>query len=311
MVTFAEAMTHHPCYSGTAMTIPVLLCLGTAPGEAQDLPELTIEQLVHGVHVIHGHPGGNVLVIETMDGLVLVDAQSAGVSDSLVTMVRSISPATPAFVINTHYHEDHIAGNSHFRAVGATTVGHVNVPTRAAVDTMIDELAWHREPADGADLPMETVSQDTTVTVGGIRIDLLTFPAAHTDGDLAVYLPEQNILHTGDILEVDAFPFVDWWGGGSLAGTIEAIDKLLALVDEETMIVPGHGHVVDRPHMVAYRTMLAEVSEGVQGAIARGDDVETAMSLGLANDFARGRGGESAARRFVGILFLGMSTGHR
>jgi len=304
-------MIYPICYSGAALTIPLLLNLGAAPVGSQDLPELTIENLAQGVHVIHGHPGGNVLVIETMDGLVLVDAQSADVSDSLVTMVRTISPAPPAFVINSHYHEDHIAGNSAFRALGATTVGHVNVAVHAVVDTTIDELAWHRQPAEGADVPMETVSQDTTVTVGGIRVDLLAFPAAHTDGDLAVYLPEKNALHTGDILEVDAFPFIDWWGGGSLVGTIAAIDRLLALVDDETIIVPGHGHVVDRAHMVSYRTMLEEVGESVQEAIGRGDDVETTMSLGLASDFAMGRGGESAARRFVGILFLGMSVGHR
>jgi len=252
-----------------------------------------------------------VLVAETATGLVLIDAQGADVGDSLVAVVQSLSTMGPELVINTHYHEDHIAGNSVFREMGAETVAHNNVLVRASVDTTIDELQWHREPAEPNDLPMWTITNDTTVTVGGVRIDLLTFPAAHTDGDLAIYLPAQGILHTGDVLEVDAFPFVDWWGGGSLTGTIAAIDRLLALVDDETVIVPGHGHVVDRAHMAQYRAMLAEVGDGVREAIARGDDVETTMSLGLANDFADGRGGESAARRFVGILYLGMSAGQR
>jgi cyclase len=302
---------HQTCYSGAALTSAALLGLGASYGRAQDLPELTVETPVQGVHVIHGHPGGNVLVVETAKGLVLVDAQSADVGDSLVSAVRNFSAIAPAFVINTHYHEDHIAGNSVFREMGAETVAHRNVTVRASVDTTIDELQWHREPAESDDLPMWTIAGDTTVTVGGVRMDLFTFPAAHTDGDLAVYLPEQNVLHTGDILEVDAFPFIDWWGGGSLTGTVAAIDNLLALVDDETTIVPGHGHVVDRVHMAQYRAMLAEVGEGVQEAIERGDDARTTMSLGLASDFAGGRGGESAARRFVGILYLGMSAGLR
>lgn len=301
---------HPTCYSGAALAIPALLGLGAASG-SQGLPELTVETLVQSVHVIHGHPGGNVLVVETATGLVLVDAQSADVGDSLVAVVQSLSTMGPELVINTHYHEDHIAGNSVFREMGAETVAHNNVLVRASVDTTIDELQWHREPAEPNDLPVWTITNDTTVTVGGVRIDLLTFPAAHTDGDLAIYLPAQGILHTGDVLEVDAFPFVDWWGGGSLTGTIAAIDRLLALVDDETVIVPGHGHVVDRAHMAQYRAMLAEVGDGVREAIARGDDVETTMSLGLANDFVDGRGGESAARRFVGILYLGMSAGQR
>ncbi len=174
---------HQTCYSGAILAIPALLGLGAASGSAQDLPELTVETPVHGVHVIHGDPGGNVLVVETAKGIVLVDAQSADVSDSLVAVVRSFSTMGPQVVINTHYHEDHIAGNSVFREIGAETVAHRNVQS----------------------------------------------------------------VH-------------------------QAIPRL---------------------------------------TIARGDDVQTTLSLGLANDFANGRGGESAASRFVAVLYLGMNAGQR
>ena len=295
----------------TENLIPVLLGLGAASVRAQDLPELTVETLVHGVHVIHGHPGGNVLVVETMLGLVLVDAQSGNAADSVLRVAERSTNAIPVMVINTHYHEDHLGGNSRFRSVGARIVAHANVPIRARVDTTIEELGWHRERAEEADLPTATIAGDTSFSEGGVRFELMTFGQAHTDGDLAIYLPDRNVLHTGDILEVDAFPFIDWWGGGSLAGTIAAVDRLLALVDDETVIVPGHGHVVDRAHMVTYRAMLVEVGDGVQKAIARGDDVRTTMGLGLASPYAEGRGGEPGARRFAGTLFLGLSAGNR
>ena len=93
---------HQTCYSGAALTIPALLGLGAASGSAQDFPKLTVETPVQGVHVIHGHPGGNVLVVETAKGIVLVDAQSADVGDSLVAVVRSFSTMGPELVINTH-----------------------------------------------------------------------------------------------------------------------------------------------------------------------------------------------------------------
>ncbi len=93
---------HQTCYSGAVLTIPALLCLGVASGSAQHLAELTVATPVRGVHVIHGHPGGNVLVVETAKGIVLVDAQSADVGDSLVAVVRSFSTMGPELVINTH-----------------------------------------------------------------------------------------------------------------------------------------------------------------------------------------------------------------
>lgn len=268
---------------------------------------LTVESLAPRVQVIRGHPGGNVLVLTAADRVLLVDAQSAGVADSLRAVLGTIADVPVGMVINSHYHEDHIGGNSAFRAT-ADIVGHVNLSALAAVDSTIEELGWDKDPADADDLPTMSIAADTAIRFDDIAIDLLAFDDAHTGGDLAVYLPAANVLHTGDVLEVDAFPFVDWWGGGSLDGMIAAADRLLEVADDDTRIVPGHGHIVDRGHLTAYRHMLATLRDRVVDAIERGDDLETTMDAGYASEYAAGRGGERAARRFVGIVYLGLST---
>ena len=155
---------------------------------------------------------------------------------------------------------------------------------------------------------MASLTGGLSFSLGGKRIEVFGFTDAHTDGDLAVFFRDDNVLHTGDIVEVGAYPFIDWWGGGTLAGTITAVDRLLQLCDADTKIVPGHGPVVDREHVVAYREMLVTVQQRVRDAIAAGATLDEVMDAGFTREFDDARRGERAGRRFVGVLYLGLSN---
>jgi cyclase len=268
----------------------------------------SVEQLSDRLYLIRGHPGGNVLVWNHENGALLVDAQSASVADSLERVLRGIGVDTVRIIVNTHYHEDHIGGNAEIGR-GAVIVAHRNVRLRAVVDTTIDELGWHREPAAPDDLPSLELHGDATYRLGDATAEFILLDPAHTDGDLAVVFPEENVIHTGDVVEVGAYPFIDWWGGGSLDGTIDAVQALLQVGTASTRYVPGHGSVVDGDYLRRYRAMLAEVRDGVSAAIARGEGLEATMDLGLTAVWDDERGGTRAGRRFVGVVFLGLSAG--
>ncbi len=291
--------------------VAVALSAMSATGVSGQEVRFDTEELLPDLFLVRGDPGGNVLVKVGNAGVVMVDAQSAGAADSLLRAIRAFTAEPLALVINTHYHEDHIGGNGTLRAQGAVTMANANVRRRAVVDTTIDELGWHREAALSHNLPMVDIAAGDVVRIAEGDVLLLAFGPAHTDGDLAVFFRDANVIHTGDIVEVDAYPFIDWWGGGSLDGTIVAVDTLLARGDAGTRFVPGHGRVVNASYLRDYRSMLLHVRDAILAAIQSGSDIQQTMDLGITAPWDDARGGAGAGRRFVGILHMGLSQGMR
>jgi cyclase len=252
-----------------------------AVAAAQSGARLTSERLQTDLVLFAGFSNGNVLAILADSGTLLVDAQSArrvGLLDSALAAV----PARPVrMVVNTHYHGDHLEGNAHFAGRGARLIAHANVPAQARKDTVIAEWEnWHRTAADPKAIPATTFADSISFRFGAQDVHVYHVAGAHTDGDAVVWLPHANVLHLGDIFELQAPPFVDWWAGGSLHGMIAAIDRFLPRLDDRTRVVPGHGPVADRATLVQYRDMLATLLLRVEQAVAAGRSLEETCSDG-------------------------------
>jgi glyoxylase-like metal-dependent hydrolase (beta-lactamase superfamily II) len=286
--------------------IPLTPLAGTGTGAAQQLV-LTRTPLTPRVDVFSGFTNGNVLALRSDTGTLLVDAQSAR-RVSLVDSALTALGAQPVHVvINTHYHDDHIQGNAFFRARGARVLAHRNVPSQAAKDTVIASWNnWHRTPAERDALPDVGFSDSTTLVFGSEEVRVYHMPNAHTDGDAIVWLPRVNVVHLGDILELGAAPFIDWWAGGSLAGMIAAIDRVLPLIDERTRVVPGHGPVADRAALIAYRSMLATLHSRVQAAIDAGASLEQLLATRPTAEYDAQLGGARQGERLTRLLHFGL-----
>lgn len=282
----------------------LLVAAAAAPAGGQE-SALDSVRLRPDVVLIRGGWGGNVLAVTTGEGLVLVDTREPAAHEALR---RLLGPALSRvrLVVNTHYHEDHLAGNVLVPPT-ATVLAHASVPHEARKDTMIALLDWHRAPAAPAALPTTTVAGDTSVTVGGLRIELLHAPRAHTNGDLMVWLPVQNVLHAGDIVELGAYPFLDVWAGGTMDGLLAGTERVLGLADDGTIIVPGHGPPSSRAEVAAYRDMLMAVRGGVRDALAAGRSLEETLALQLTGPYDGPFGSAPAGRRFVALVYLSLS----
>lgn len=290
-----------------ALMVTGVVSVSASPeSTTRQLAGFEVEEVGPDLYVLRSPPGGNILVYAGPENVLIVDAQDGDLADSLAVALNELGAGNPDLVINTHYHWDHIGGNGAMMKGGAVALAHVNVPIQAAIDTLIEGLDWHREAADPASLPNRLVAADTVLPARSGHIEVAHRSAAHTDGDLTVFFTSANVLHTGDLVEVDAYPFVDWWAGGSLDGLIAAVDSILVQSDENTVIVPGHGRTVDRSFVREYRAMLATVRTEMQAAIAAGRSWDEIREMGITTAFDDANGGPRRGRQFLGVLYLGL-----
>lgn len=245
----------------------LLLTLSSVVAEAQrdfSAAKITVEAVAGQVYMLHG-PGGNIGVQAGADGLVLIDDKFAPLADKIRAAMAQVGQGALLYVLNTHYHGDHTGGNALF-GVEAPIIAHQNVRRRLA-----------DKPSES--WPVITFAQGLSLHVNGEEIEFLHFPRAHTDGDGAVFFSDSQVVHMGDLFFQGRFPYVDIDAGGSVQGVIAAVEAVLARVDADTRIIPGHGALATPDDLRLYKRMLVESMQAVQQALAAGQAVE-AIDLG-------------------------------
>ncbi len=225
---------------------------------------------------VGGFAGGNVGVSIGKDGVFLIDDELAQMSPKLIAALGALSPQSPRFVINTHWHGDHSGGNPALGAKGAVIIAHGRVRERLSAAALKERA----QPA-GAEvpgLPIVTFERDVTLHLNGDTILVFHVPPAHTDGDSVVYFKQANVIHTGDLFLARGYPFVDLGSGGNFEGFIGAAKRILALCNDQTRLIPGHGEIVGRDQLVVWLEVLSAVRDRVQALIDEGKSLEEAVA---------------------------------
>jgi cyclase len=142
--------------------------------------------------------------------------------------------------------------------------------------------------------------------LNGEEVRAFLAPPAHTDGDTFVYFPQSDVLHLGDVFRTTSYPIIDVYNGGTVAGTIKALDMAIAMAGPNTKIIPGHGlAVVDRRAVVEFRDMLVDIRDRVRALIASGKTLDDVMAAGLTANYDARWGQETTwtAGDFIPILY--------
>ncbi len=271
--------------------------------QAMDNVEIHVLPVRKNIYMLVGG-GGNTTVQVGGDGVLVVDTKLASAAHKLLATIQSISKEPIRYIINTHYHPDHVGGNAVIKAAGSTIAGgnvsgdladasqgaqiiaHENVLTRMSAPT------GKKAPTPVADWPTITYFTDRKdLYFNGEGIEILHQANAHTDGDSIVWFRKSDVISTGDVFITTNYPIIDVAAGGTINGEIAALNKILDIIipvyGEEggTLVIPGHGRLCDMRDVVDYREMVTIIRDRVQKMIDMGMSLDEVKKAGPTRDY--------------------------
>lgn len=271
-----------------------------------DAVPIKTTKVAEHVYMLEGE-GGNIGVSAGEDGLFLIDDQYAPLTPKIIAAVKGISDKPIRFLISTPWHGDHTGGNENLGKAGVVIVAHDNVYKRLSAGGVIELLKQSYPPAAKAALPVITFSDTATLHLNGDDVTVHHLPPAHTDGDSYVQFRKANVIHSGDVFAAYRYPFIDVESGGSVRGVVQATDRLLSMLDDNTKVIPGHGPLSGKKDVSAYRKMIATVADRVEALAKSGKNLQQVIEAKPTREFDEAWGKFRKPDAFVEIVYYGFA----
>ena len=244
-----------------------------------DTLEVTATHVQGNVYLLEG-AGCQIAAQVGQDGILLVDAGYSLAAPAVLRALAGISKAPIRYVINTHYHEDHVGGNATLGA-GATVVAHPK-----ARDALLEPQTFIEgvvvPPHTGRSLPTLLVENSVTIEFNGETVRVVPLPG-HTEGDLIVGFEGSNVVHMGDRYFAGASPYI--WPGSDVDTYVATMDSLLATLTPDTKVIAGHGPLTPAAALNASYQATLELIDFVRMAVAANKSVDQAKAMGKDRGF--------------------------
>ena len=265
--------------------------------------QIQTEKVADNVFMLIG-AGGNIGVSAGQDCVFMIDTSYAPLADKIKAAVAAVSGKPIKYVVNTHWHQDHVGGNENFVKAGATVVAHENVRKRVSTEQFVKLLNKTVPPLPESALPVITFSRNVTFYLNGNEIFVFHIARAHSDGDAIVHFKKSNVIHMGDIYFNGMYPFIDLSAGGSINGMISAVKRILLLCDQNTKVIPGHGHLSNKSELEQYLKMLVTVRDRIAREIKAGKPLDAVIASQPTRDLDPTLGkGFMKTEQFVKIVY--------
>ena len=236
--------------------------------------ELKINKVHDDLYEIEGD-GGNVAVLVTSEGILLVDDKFDQDHDAILAKIKTVSQQPVKYVINTHYHQDHSGGNAKFLPT-ADVISTQNARTNILEKKQSNVTGPAVSPA------RIVFTDETALFLGGKEVRARFFGRGHTNGDAMVYFPQLKTVHTGDLM-AGTSPLIDYNGGGSVLEWTKTLDAAMSKWDFDT-VIPGHGAVTNKAGLKKYRDDVAKLQTRVRGLI-KGGKSETEVAKVMTDEY--------------------------
>jgi len=243
-----------------------------------------VQRLTDDLFVLQLPGEANVIAHTTAAGVVLIDGGTAKASDALMKTIGELPGGGQVQTLfNTHWHPEQTGLNEALGKAGRTIIAHEN--TRLWLST---DITWSWNGQQFKRLPKVAQPNKTFYTTGqldsGIRYGYIP-DAAHTDGDMYVYFPTQNVLVVGDAISNQGWPVVDWQTGGWIGGIAGATQRLQTLANDQTRIVPGRGPVMSLADLKVQATMYATIYDRLTTLLNKGRGPSEAVAAKPTKEF--------------------------
>jgi cyclase len=252
---------------------------------AADSAALVVDPLAQDLFVVRGG-GGNVTVLQTSEGVLLVDGGSPERSADVLNLVKARTGASRIHTLfNTHWHWDQTGSNRTLGPAGTRIIAHENTKLWLGTEVFSkwQNHLYQALPRDAR--PNQTFYTGGSLIFGGEHIDYGYLPQAHTDGDLYVFFRDSNVIVAGDVVSVGAYPVIDYSTNGWIGGLLEATKTLIGLANAKTQIVPGLGTVRSRAEVETERDMLTAMKLRLSQLLAKGMSVPDMLAAAPSRDF--------------------------
>lgn len=288
----------------SAISAGVLLALSVAslPSFAAEEKEVTLKTTkvrdnIYMIEGVNGFAGGNVAVSVGEDGVLVIDSLLHSMTDKLSASLAKITSNPVGYLLNTHWHGDHVGGNAKFNGKAAV-IAHDNVRKRlkAANKEGLGKPTW----------PVLTFNDAMTVHFNGDTIKVQHYPSGHTDGDSIIYFEKANVLHMGDDYFNGIFPYVDLKSGGNAVTLASTIGIIIDKMPKDVKIIPGHGALATLDDLKGYHQMLQSSINTVKQGVKSGKSLAEIKKAGLDKSLAAWGGGFIPEPNWIEAIHLSL-----
>jgi len=310
------------------LALAAVLGLGGASqlalAQQNQLGDLEVLQVVPNLYMIAG-AGGNIAVQIGPDGVVLVNAGSADMSDKVVAAIRKLTTQPIRYIMDTNADPDNVGGNARLAKAGQAFTRNAGPATILSTESVLDRMSAPvagKKAAYPVDAwPIETFeTREKHMYLNREGIQVLYEPAAHSDGDAMVFFRHSDVLVAGDVLDTTRFPVIDIEKGGSIQGEIAALNRIVDIAipsiplvwqDGGTAVIPGHGRICDQADVVEYRDMVTIIRDVVQDMVNQGMTLDQVKKANPAKGYRKPYDSDSGpwtTDMFVEAIYKSLTT---